>query len=85
MLKTLGIFRAMLKDADWSTANDIKKTFGTADIVPCEAKGKYNRVVFNIGGNKYRLICSYFFGKKNVTLYVRFVGTHEEYNVVDHS
>lgn len=63
------------KHADWKTPNDIKKHYASASIVA------NNLVVFNIGGNKYRLICHvrYDLG----ILFVRFVGTHEEYDKVD--
>jgi len=43
----------VIKYVDWKKPSDIINTFNTADIL-----GKNtNRVVFNIGGNKYRLIC----------------------------
>ena len=63
------------KHADWKTPNDIKERYASASIIA------NNRVVFNIGGNKYRLIClvRYDLG----ILFVRFVGTHEEYDKVD--
>ena len=40
-----------------------------------------NRVVFNIAGNKYRLVVAiaYQFG----AIYIKFVGTHKEYDKVD--
>jgi mRNA interferase HigB len=56
---------------------DIVNTFNSADILNC------GRVVFNIGGNNYRLICGYAFGKKYVHLYIKFIGTHAEYDKVD--
>jgi mRNA interferase HigB len=61
--------------ADWRSPADVKATFGNASIVAG------NRVVFNIKGNDYRLIVkmAYGFGK----CWVRFVGTHSEYNRVD--
>lgn len=52
------------------------KTFNHADIL---GRG-VNRVVFNIGGNSYRLICKYFFGRTMVHLFVVWVGTHAEYD-----
>jgi mRNA interferase HigB len=67
--------------ADWNSPNDIKLTFNSADLL-----GKScNRVVFDIGGNNYRLICKYKFGKINlnkktqVHLFVCWIGTHAEY------
>ncbi|MFZ9847108.1 MAG: type II toxin-antitoxin system HigB family toxin [Flavobacteriales bacterium] len=40
-------------------------------------------MVFNIGGNNYRLICGYAFGKKFIHLYIKFIGTHAEYDKID--
>lgn len=67
-------FYQELKRADWGTINDIKKTFGSADLI------KNDRIVFNVGGNNYRVICSYWFGPRMVHLYVKWIGTHAEYN-----
>ena len=61
--------------ADWNSPHDIKETFGSANHL---GKGT-NRVVFNIGGNRYRIICSYFFGKQKVQLVIKWIGTHAEY------
>lgn len=38
-----------------------------------------SRVVFDIGGNHYRLIASYAFGERQVHLFVCWIGTHAEY------
>lgn len=70
-------FYLKLSKVNWEIPNDILKTFNSADIVKCESK---NRIVFNVGGNKYRLVCGYFFGKNFVNLFVKFVGSHKEYN-----
>lgn len=64
-----------LNKADWETINDIRNSFPTADPL---GKGS-NRVVFNIGGNNFRVICEYNFGKTQVHLYVNWIGTHAEY------
>ncbi|RYF91432.1 MAG: type II toxin-antitoxin system HigB family toxin, partial [Chitinophagaceae bacterium] len=37
------------------------------------------RVVFDIGGNKYRMICKYAFGDKQVHLFICWIGTHAAY------
>lgn len=66
---------AEAKEAEWESPNDIKDQFHTASVV-----GK-NRVVFNIKGNKYRLIVAIKYNFKIV--YIRFVGTHKEYDAVD--
>jgi mRNA interferase HigB len=67
-----------LKYADWSTPEDILDTFGSADLL---GNGS-NRVVFNIGGNNYRMICHYCFGETEVHLFVCWIGTHAEYTML---
>ena len=55
---------------------DIQNTFGSADLL-----GKNSdRVIFDIGGNNYRLICKYFFGVKQIHLFVCWIGTHTDYD-----
>jgi len=66
---------ALIKRADWTITNDISKTFNSADLL---GKG-CNRVVFNIGGNNYRMICKFQFGKEIVCLYIMWIGTHSKY------
>jgi mRNA interferase HigB len=66
---------SIIKNADWNEPNDISRTFNSADLL---GKGS-NRVVFNIGGNKYRMICTYFFGHTMVHLFVKWIGTHADY------
>lgn len=66
---------SVIKKADWNEPRDIISTFNSADIL-----GKAsNRVVFNIGGNRYRLICRYHFGATMVHLFVKWIGTHAAY------
>src|SRR5471030_452848 len=65
----------VLKGADWTTAENILDTFGSGDLLG----NGYDRVVFDIGGNKYRVICGYLFGRKEVHLFVCWIGTHAEY------
>lgn len=62
--------------ADWNKPEDIRKTFGTADLL---GNGS-DRVVFDLGGNSYRIICKYVFGEKQVHLFVCWIGTHAEYD-----
>lgn len=73
-------FYSRLLEANWTKPGDILNTFNDADIVKCK---KGNRIVFNIGGNKYRLVCGYRFGRKCIFLFVKFVGTHKEYDNID--
>lgn len=65
-----------LKYAEWELAEDIQATYGSADLL---GNGT-NRVVFDIGGNNYRMICKYVFGEKQVHLFVCWIGTHAEYS-----
>ena len=64
-----------IKGTDWDMPEDILKTFSFADLL---GKGT-DRVVFDIGGNNYRMICNYVFGEKQVHLFVCWIGTHAEY------
>lgn len=62
--------------ADWNIPSDIAATFGSADLL---GNGS-NRVVFDIGGNNFRMICEYHFGTRQVHLYINWIGTHAEYD-----
>lgn len=74
----LNVWVSLIINADWEKPQDILNTFSSADIL-----GKSSdRVVFNIGGNKYRMICTYYFGHKNVHLYINWLGTHAEYDKI---
>ena len=63
------------KHAQWESPADVKAQYGSASVIGD------NRVVFNIAGNKYRLIVRINFNSK--TVFVRFVGTHQEYDKID--
>jgi mRNA interferase HigB len=65
----------VVRGADWSKPNEVKETFRSADIL------KGGRVVFDIGGNKYRLIAAIHYRGQRV--YIRFIGTHAEYDKID--
>jgi len=69
------IWLALLKNADWAEPGDINETFGSADLL---GDGS-NRIVFNIAGNNFRMICKYHFGITRVHLYIKWIGTHAEY------
>ena len=66
---------AEAKIAAWKNPAEIKEQYGTASIL------KNSRVVFNICGNKYRLVVkiSYPFS----VVLIRFIGTHKEYDAID--
>ena len=74
--KSFEVWLSILKRVDWDSPQDIMNTFCSADIL---GKGS-NRVVFNIGGNKYRIICQYYFGKQKIHLFVKWIGTHALYS-----
>lgn len=61
--------------ATWTQPSDIKAQFRSASVL------KNRRVVFNIKGNDYRLIVAISY--KLEIVYVKFIGTHEEYDEVD--
>lgn len=63
-----------VKEADWDTPSKLKSRYPSASLVAG------NRVVFNIKGNHYRLVVKINYGYRVV--YVRFVGTHVEYDKV---
>jgi mRNA interferase HigB len=65
----------IVRAADWSKPTDVKAMFRSADILPG------GRVIFDIGGNKYRLVAAVHYRGKRV--YVRFMGSHREYDKID--
>ena len=69
------LWLTFLKMADWAEPGDIAETFGSVDLL---GNGSY-RVVFDIAGNNYRMICKYHFGETRVHLFIKWIGTHAEY------
>lgn len=63
------------KAATWKDPSEIKCKYRNASIL------KNNRVVFNIAGNKYRLIVSINFPAQ--IIYIKFIGTHEQYDKIN--
>jgi mRNA interferase HigB len=59
------------KNADWENFSDVRETFRHADIYR-------DCVIFDIGGNKFRLVTKIRYQKKRI--YIRFVLTHSEYD-----
>jgi len=74
-LKALNFWYHTVTKKEWNTFSDLKKDFNSADYV-----GNH-RVVFNIKGNKYRLVAIVSFNAKKV--YIRFIGTHKEYDKIN--
>ncbi|WP_306535652.1 type II toxin-antitoxin system HigB family toxin [Geobacter sp.] len=61
--------------AAWQNPAEIKSQYRSASIL------KDSRVVFNICGNKYRLVVKISY--KNAVVLIRFIGTHREYDATD--
>lgn len=60
-----------IRPADWNNFSDVRKTFNHSDVFG-------NCVIFDVGGNKYRIIAKVAFQIKVV--FIRFVLTHKEYD-----
>ena len=63
------------KSAQWKTSTDIKNAYRNAGFVA------NNRVIFNIKGNKYRLVAA--INYDYLIVYIRFVGHHRDYDKID--
>ena len=63
------------KAASWKSYQEIKQCHGSADCLPG------NRVVFDIKGNRYRMVVRIHYNSGRV--YVRFIGTHPEYDKIN--
>ena len=61
--------------ASWTQAADVKAQYRSASVL------KNRRIVFNIKGNDYRLVVTVAY--KWQIIYVKFVGTHKEYDAID--
>ena len=60
---------------DWNNPNEVKEMYRSASIIGNE------KVVFNIAGNKYRLIVTINYYAKIV--FIKFIGTHKQYDKVN--
>ena len=65
----------MVENATWAMPTDVKATFPQTDIL------KSGRVVFDIGGNKWRIVASIAY--RPAIVFVKFVGTHRQYDDID--
>jgi mRNA interferase HigB len=70
----LAWYRHVLR-ADWASPAEVKRDIGSASVL------KDGRVVFNIGGNKYRIVVWINYPYRVV--YVRFIGIHSQYDLID--
>lgn len=66
---------AEANNAEWKTPAELKAKYRNASIL------KAGRVVFNICGNKYRLVVRIHY--KASLVYIRFIGTHKEYDKIN--
>lgn len=72
---SLMAWHALASRADWREPDSIRAAYPSASFLPG------NRVVFNIKGNDYRLIVAVHYNRR--MMFVRFVGTHAEYNRIN--
>ena len=73
--ETLQAWYADTKRANWQKPTDITGTCSNARTIP------NNRVVFNIKGNKYRLVVLVLYDSRRVL--IRWFGKHSEYDKID--
>ena len=71
---TLAWYQQVLK-ADWASPANVKRDVGSASIL------QDGRAVFNVGGNKYRIVVWINYPYRVV--YVRFIGTHRQQDRID--
>lgn len=71
----LSAWYEIARAAEWGSPRDVRRDFGSADFVAD------NRVIFDIGGNSYRLVVRISYPFKQVL--VKFVGTHADYDRID--
>jgi mRNA interferase HigB len=64
-----------VRQADWAKPADIKRDIRSVSIL------KDGRAVFNIAGNKYRIVVWINYPYRVV--YIRFIGTHRQYDAID--
>jgi len=61
--------------SDWSDFHSMKQSYNSVDTVGND------RFVFNVAGNNYRIVAMIHFSTR--TVYIRFVGTHKQYDKID--
>ncbi len=61
--------------SDWQDFHDVKETFNSVDSIGND------RYVFNVAGNKYRIVAMIHFSTR--TVYIRFIGTHKQYDKIN--
>jgi mRNA interferase HigB len=74
--RPLQAWYTVVTNSEWNGVADVKATFNTADFI------KDKRVIFDIGGNKYRIVARIAYGPFYRVM-IKFVGTHEEYDHIN--
>ena len=73
--EALSAWYAFVGECDWGRHTDVIRDFNTADYI------RDGRYVFNIRGNRYRVVARIHFASR--TVFIRFVGTHAQYDKID--
>lgn len=73
--KPIRMWLDIVSKREWQNPAQVKEVFGSADII------KNGRIVFNIGGNNFRIVCGMNF--QGQRMFIKFVGTHAEYDKID--
>lgn len=73
-IKPLANWERLVHLAHWHTPQDIRNAIRSADFL------SGNRVIFNIGGNKHRLLVVVVYVREKII--VRWIGTHAEYSKI---
>lgn len=68
----LSVWFGLASRPNFADSSDIKEQWGSASFVAD------NRVIFNIAGNKYRLVVHVSYEKR--AIFIKFIGTHAEYD-----
>jgi mRNA interferase HigB len=74
--RPLRAWYALVSRAEWRRPADVKAQFGTTVDFVAD-----NRIVFDLGGNKFRLVAHVAYAYKRVL--IKFVGTHADYDRID--
>ncbi|MBN1606234.1 MAG: type II toxin-antitoxin system HigB family toxin [Polyangiaceae bacterium] len=72
----LRLWFSIVERAAWSGPQAVRASFGTADFLA------NNRVVFDIRGNRYRIVTQIKYAPLFL-VFIRFIGTHAEYDAID--
>jgi mRNA interferase HigB len=74
--KELWAWYALVKQTSWASSADVKAQYRNASVISAD------RVVFNICGNKYRLVAKVRYRAPGI-VWIRFIGTHQQYDRID--